>query len=190
MTDDTQTTPQTETTQTTPQTETTQTETTQTETKPKKKTREKKVRGVCPPHLVGYQFTSDQDKEKASINGRKGAYARARQVRARKTMAETLEYLLSIPVEPGATASVETATNLKDAKALNPPSGEMIALSQIAKALKGDTKAAEYISEVLGEMAAKRVTVSPLEGLAAQLRYYEEGRIKDIEDTEDERDKE
>lgn len=166
------------TTQTEEATQTTQTET-KPKTKPKKKEHEKRVRGVCPPHLIAHQFTSDQDREKARINGRKGALARAKQVRERKTMAETLEYLLSIPVEPGATDSVERATNLKDAKALNPPAGEMIALSQIARALKGDTKAAEYISEVLGEMAAKRVTVSPLEGLAIQLQYYAEGRIKD-----------
>lgn len=156
------------------------------ETKPKKKQHKKRVKGICPPQLIAHQFTSDQDREKASINGRKGAYARAKKVQERKTMAETLAYLLSLPVEPGATQSVEMATNLKEAKAMNPPAGEMIALSQIARALKGDTKAAEYISEVLGEMAAKKVTVSPLEGLAAQLQHYEDGKIKDTEDTEDE----
>jgi hypothetical protein len=171
-----------ETPQTTPQTEP--------ETKPKKKQHKKRVRGICPPQLIAHQFTSDQDREKASINGRKGAYARARQVQERKTMAETLAYLLSLPVEPGASSSVEMATNLKEAKAMNPPAGEMIALSQIARALKGDTKAAEYISEVLGEMAAKKVTVSPLEGLAAQLQHYEDGKIQDKEDTENEEEEE
>ena len=159
----------------------------QEQTKPEKpKKHNKKVKGVIPPHLVGYQFTSDQDKEKASINGRKGALARAQKVQERKTMAETLEFLLTLPVAPGDSQSVESATNLKEAKAMNPPAGEMIALSQIARALKGDTKAAEYISEVLGEMAAKKVTVSPLEGLAAQLKHYEDGKIQDKEDTEDE----
>lgn len=160
---------------------------TQEQTKPEKlKKHNKKVKGVIPPHLVGYQFTSDQDKEKASINGRKGALARAKKVQERKTMAETLAFLLTLPVAPGDSQSVESATNLKEAKAMNPPAGEMIALSQIARALKGDTKAAEYISEVLGEMAAKKVTVSPLEGLAAQLKHYEDGKIQDTEDTEDE----
>lgn len=159
----------------------------QEQTKPEKpKKHNKKVKGVIPPHLVGYQFTSDQDKEKASINGRKGALARAKKVQERKTMAETLAFLLTLPVAPGDSQSVESATNLKEAKAMNPPAGEMIALSQIARALKGDTKAAEYISEVLGEMAAKKVTVSPLEGLAAQLKHYEDGKIQDKEDTEDE----
>lgn len=159
----------------------------QEQTKPEKpKKHNKKVKGVIPPHLVGYQFTSDQDKEKASINGRKGALARAQKVQERKTMAETLAFLLTLPVAPGDSQSVESATNLKEAKAMNPPAGEMIALSQIARALKGDTKAAEYISEVLGEMAAKKVTVSPLEGLAAQLKHYEDGKIQDKEDTEDE----
>ena len=159
-------------------------EQTKQEKKPKK--HNKKVKGVIPPHLIGYQFTSDQDKEKASINGRKGALARAKKVQERKTMAETLAFLLTLPVAPGDSQSVESATNLKEAKAMNPPAGEMIALSQIARALKGDTKAAEYISEVLGEMAAKKVTVSPLEGLAAQLKHYEDGKIPDKEDTEDE----
>lgn len=159
----------------------------QEQTKPEKpKKHNKKVKGVIPPHLVGYQFTSDQDKEKASINGRKGALARAQKVQERKTMAETLAFLLTLPVAPGDSQSVEQATNLKEAKAMNPPAGEMIALSQIARALKGDTKAAEYISEVLGEMAAKKVTVSPLEGLAAQLKHYEDGKIQDKEDAEDE----
>ena len=154
--------------------------------KPKK--HNKRVKGVIPPHLVGYQFTSDQDKEKASINGRKGALARAKKVQERKTMAETLAFLLTLPVAPGDSQSVESATNLKEAKAMNPPAGEMIALSQIARALKGDTKAAEYISEVLGEMASKKITVSPLEGLAAQLKHYEDGKIQDKEDTEDTED--
>ena len=159
---------------------------TQEQTKPEKpKKHNKRVKGVIPPHLVGYQFTSDQDKEKASINGRKGALARAQKVQERKTMAETLAFLLTLPVAPGDSQSVESATNLKEAKAMNPPAGEMIALSQIARALKGDTKAAEYISEVLGEMASKKITVSPLEGLAAQLKHYEDGKIQDKEDTED-----
>ena len=146
----------------------TQEQTTQEPTKQEKpKKHKKRVKGVIPPHLVGYQFTSDQDKEKASINGRKGALARAKKVQERKTMAETLAFLLTLPVAPGDSQSVESATNLKEAKAMNPPAGEMIALSQIARALKGDTKAAEYISEVLGEMASKKITVSPLEGLAS-----------------------
>ena len=156
------------------------------EIKPKKKQHKKRVKGICPPQLIAYQFTSDQDKEKASINGRKGALARAKKVQERKTMAETLAFLLTLPVAPGDSQSVESATNLKEAKAMNPPAGEMIALSQIARALKGDTKAAEYISEVLGEMASKKITVSPLEGLAAQLKHYEDGKIQDKEDTEDE----
>lgn len=140
---------------------------------PKYKARQK---GVVPPSLRPYVFTSDQDREKARINGAKGAQARNNTLRKRKSMAEILEVLLNMPVDPGPSRPVDSSTNLKEAKAGNPSTGEMMAIAQIAKALKGDTRAFEAVLAVLGDM--NRTTVSPLEGLADALKAYTEPKKK------------
>ena len=43
-------------------------------------------------------FTSNQDREQAKINGRKGGKARQAQVRRRKALKEQMELLLTLPL--------------------------------------------------------------------------------------------
>ena len=139
--------------------------------------------GEVPKQFKDHLFTPDQDKELSRKNGAKGGHAKAETIKKRKSMAEAFEILLSMPMDPGASSSVDMSTNLKDAKASNPPVGEMIALAQIARALKGDTRAAEFIMSVMGDM--NRATVSPLEGLADALKAYTEPKKKAEDDDGD-----
>lgn len=126
-----------------------------------------------PEHLKQYAFTKDQDREKARINGRKGYEKRMETLRQRRTVAEAMAILLELPLDPGKSESVEKATSLKEAKTLNPPAAELIALSQISRALKGDTKAAEFIIQAMEGTIARNL-VSPLDSLAEQIAQYKE----------------
>lgn len=71
-----------------------------------------------------------------------GGKARAEQIRRRKTMREWAETFGAIPVKvkapDGSTTDTDTLGN--------------IVAAQMAKATKGDTKAAKFIAELLGEM--------------------------------------
>ena len=82
-------------------------------------------------------FDSNQSREEAKINGRKGGIASGVARRARKTMKEMLDYLLSKEVK---NRKGEKATTL-----------EAISVALINKAVKGDTKAFEVIRDTIGE---------------------------------------
>lgn len=110
--------------------------------------------------------------EEARKNGRAGGIASARKRQERRQLRDTLEYLMKMPVESGPSYSITGAESLKDAKLKNAPSGEVIGLSLMSRALKGDLKAIELIQEIMGERSV--VVVSPLESLAAKLDDYVE----------------
>lgn len=111
-------------------------------------------------------------KEEATKRGRAGGIASARARQERRTLKETLEYLLKMPVDSGPSYSVTGADSLRDAKLKNAPSGEVIGIALMGKALKGDLRAIEMIQEITGERNV--TTVSPLEALASKLEEYAE----------------
>ena len=80
--------------------------------------------------------------------------------------------MMKMPVDSGPSYSVTGADSLKDAKMKNAPSGEVMGLALMSKALKGDLRAIEMIQEIIGERNV--TTVSPLEALASKLEEYAE----------------
>lgn len=116
-------------------------------------------------------FTSDQDREKARENGRKGGIASGEAKRRRKAFKEGFDLLLSLP--------------LKDKKAkkfldyLGVPEEEQdnqmaIIFSMYKEAVSnGSVQAATFIRDTVGENPKEKVeiegtinTVNPLEGLS------------------------
>lgn len=83
-------------------------------------------------------FTSDQSREEAKINGRKGGIASGEARRAKKTMKEMLDYLLEKEIENSRTGEKVTYR-------------EAILTSAIKKAIKGDIKASQFIRDTAGE---------------------------------------
>lgn len=134
------------------------------------------------PKSDGWKNLIVPDSETARINGRKGAYAKARKDRERKQLAEVLDVLLKMPLKDGKESSLYDAKSLSKDRVLNanPPAIEMLGLAMLKKALKGDMKAAKMILEVLGE-GVQTKTVSPLNELADKLDEY-----KDTENEEEE----
>lgn len=83
-----------------------------------------------------YEFTSDQSRSEAAKNGKKGGQASGVARRKRKSMREALERMLIDNVQT-TKGKMETQT--------------AILLGLIAKAIKGDVRAIEFIRDTLGE---------------------------------------
>lgn len=93
--------------------------------------------------------------------------------RERKAMKDTLAALLSMPLNDGQTEDVEEIKNLAGLKGKNITVQEAIMLAQIKKAMKGDTRAAEYIRDTSGNKLKDEVAVSgsvsnPFAGLTTE----------------------
>lgn len=93
-------------------------------------------------------FTSNQDREQAKINGRKGGKARQAQVRRRKALKEQMELLLTLPLtDERAKKRFESmgidADNMDNQMAM--------VVKTYAQALKGNINAVNTIREIIGE---------------------------------------
>lgn len=88
-------------------------------------------------------FDSNQSREKAKINGRKGGIKSGEAKRAKKTMKQVLDYLLTKEI-----------TNKSGEKAITI---EAICVAQIKQALNGNTKAFKEIRDTIGEMPVQEI---------------------------------
>lgn len=91
-------------------------------------------------------FNSNQSREEAKKNGRKGGIKSGEAKRRRKTMREMLDYLLSKEIT---NKNGEKATTL-----------EAVMVATIKKALTGDTRAAEFIRDTIGEKPTDRQEIT------------------------------
>lgn len=103
---------------------------------------------------------SNQNREEAKKNGKKGGVASGKARREKKAMKETLLSLLSLPLEKGKTADIETIQSLGTLEGKNITVQEAIMLQQVKKALEGDTKAAEYLRDTSGNKLKEAVELS------------------------------
>lgn len=99
-------------------------------------------------------------EEEAREKGKKGGIASGIARRERKAMKDTLEALLSMPLKDGKAANIETIKNLAAVKGKNITVQEAIMLAQIQKAMKGDTRAAEFVRDSSGNKPKDDVSMS------------------------------
>lgn len=102
-----------------------------------------------PDNLKGHEFTSEQSREKAAENGRKGGIASGKAKRRRKAFAEAFEAILS--------------TQFTDHNGNHTDGIEAIATKTFQKALSGDMKAIAFIRDTVGEMPVQRVEVDKID---------------------------
>ena len=89
--------------------------------------------------MKGHEFTSEQSREQAAINGRKGGIASGQKRREIKSFRELLEVNLDMESANSVTGEKKTA---KD-----------IGMMQLAKKVKdGDLKAIKLAAQLLGEL--------------------------------------
>lgn len=104
-------------------------------------------------------FTSEQSREKAVINGRRGGIASGKSKREKKAMKDTLSDLLSMPLKSGKTASIEKIQSLASVKGKNITVQDAIMIAMLQKAMAGNVKAAEYIRDTIGEKPKSDMSV-------------------------------
>ena len=114
-------------------------------------------------------LTSDELRERA----RKGGVASGKARREKKAMRETLELLLSMALKDGAVANIEKIKSIASLNGKNITVQDAIMLKQIQKAMKGDTRAAEYIRDTSGNKPKEGVELSgtvnnPFAGLTTE----------------------
>lgn len=106
--------------------------------------------------LKAEDLTSAELRERAT----KGGVASGKARRERKAMKETLEALLSMPLKSGKATDIETIKNLAAVKGKNITVQEAIMLAQIQKAMKGDTRAAEFVRDSSGNKPKDDVSMN------------------------------
>ena len=99
-------------------------------------------------------------KSEARERGKKGGIASGEKRREKKAMKETLETLLQMPLKSGKAADLDEIKDIAALKGKNITVQEAIMLAQIQKAMKGDTKAAEYVRDTSGNKLKESVELS------------------------------
>lgn len=103
-----------------------------------------------PENLKGHEFTSDQSREEAARNGRKGGKASGEARRRRKELRE----LVNIAFE-------RVVSHDKDGRPIT--ADEAMVLKQLQNALDGDTKAFVVLRDTAGQQPAQRVEVDTID---------------------------
>ena len=103
---------------------------------------------------------ADRTTEEQQAIATKGGIASGKARREKKAMKDTLAALLSMPLRNGKGAEIESIKNLAAVKGKNITVQEAIMLAQIQKAMKGDTRAAEFIRDSSGNKLKDSVEVS------------------------------
>lgn len=104
-------------------------------------------------------FTSDQSREEAKKNGSKGGIASGKARREKKMFRETLESLLNMSMNKGESVDIDKIQNFASLNGQNISVQEAILIGQIHKAMTGDTKAAEYVRDTIGQKPTDKVEV-------------------------------
>lgn len=103
---------------------------------------------------------SERTKAEQREIARKGGIASGEKRREKKAMKETLEILLQMPLKSGKATDLDEIKNIAALKGKNITVQEAIMLAQIQKAMKGDTKAAEYVRDTSGNKLKEGVELS------------------------------
>lgn len=98
--------------------------------------------------------------DEARKNGAKGGIASGKARREKKAMKETLATLLSMPLRDEGVADLDNIKSIASINGKNITVQEAIMLKQIQKAMKGDTRAAEYIRDTSGNKLKEGIELS------------------------------
>jgi hypothetical protein len=103
---------------------------------------------------------SNMTPEERRENGRKGGIASGEAKRRKKAMRERLEVLLELPLKSGKSADLDDIENLAALKGKNITVQDAMMLAQIQKALKGDTTAAAFVRDTVGEKPGDKTVIT------------------------------
>ena len=126
---------------------------------------------------------SERTPEELREQTRKGGIASGKARREKKMFRETLESLLTMPMKDGKSADVDEIQSFASVKGQNISVQEAILIAQVQKAMKGDTRAAEYVRDTIGEKMPEKVKMDidvPISEKIAEIEaYIEKGKEHD-----------
>lgn len=115
-----------------------------------------------------------KNREDTVKNARKGGKASGVAKRKKRTMQESLRFLMTMPMKQGSVDSLDDLGTIgKASKGANLVAGDELLVAMFKKARKGDVKAMELIMKWLGEDNVTNA-VSPLDSLAKDIEKYKE----------------
>lgn len=97
--------------------------------------------------------------EERREHGRNGGLASVEARRKKKALKERLEILLDMPMKQGREADIEAIKNFAALKGKNITVQDAMMIAQIQKALKGDTQAAVFIRDTVGQNPTTKVDI-------------------------------
>ena len=103
---------------------------------------------------------SERTKDEQRSIAREGGKASGKARREKKAMKETLETLLTMNLQAGTGDEIEAIQSIAELKGKNISVQEAIMLAQIKKAMKGDTRAAEFVRDASGNKLAENVALT------------------------------
>ena len=101
-------------------------------------------------------FTSEQNREEAAKNGRKGGIASGEARRQRKTFKEVFNILLAGELSPELAGALNEKSSALGIDTSNFTVEDYIGLAQVVKAVSGDTTAFTTIRDTIGEKPADK----------------------------------
>jgi len=113
-------------------------------------------------------FTSEQSREQAVINGRKGGVASGQAKRRRKLLRDSMNALLELPVSSTReyNALIKMGIDIEDID-----NSQLIVLALFNKAKSGDVAAIKELRNLIGEDSAEDKSAGQLERLIEGLKY-------------------
>ena len=88
-----------------------------------------------------------------------GGIASGKARREKKLIRETIEHILSMPYKAGTADALEDMQGIVEANGANLTVQEIICVQLAKKAMKGDTKAAEYLRDTAGQKPTDVVSI-------------------------------
>lgn len=101
--------------------------------------------------MANEQNLKTPSASEARERGKKGGIASGKARREKKLFKETLENLLTMSLKSGKDVAVEDVQHFAAIKGKNISVQDAILIAQVQKAMKGDTRAAEYVRDTIGE---------------------------------------
>lgn len=111
----------------------------------------------CDENLVPFDKLTEEEQRKIR---KKGGVASVAARRRKKTMRETFEAILDMPIKNGKATDIEKIRSIAETRGKNITVQDAINLSIAQKAVRGDVKAAEFIRDTIGEKPSDVIDIN------------------------------
>lgn len=102
------------------------------------------------------RLTPDEAREQ----GKRGGQASVKSRREKKAMRDALETILAMTIREGKSVDIDRIRAFPGLKSSNITVKDAVLIAQVQKALKGDTRAAEFVRDSIGERPDQNVNVA------------------------------